>query len=78
MYTLDGRIRFDLALPAEHEQAFHEKKLREVVLSRRPDGVFELLFDFIELDDDEPAAKIAAVPRQRGDIPTYIKLEVPA
>lgn len=64
MYTLDGRIRFDLALPSEYEQAFHEKKLREVVLSRAADGSFELRFQLSDGDapaddmDDERAAEI--------------------
>jgi hypothetical protein len=78
MYTLGGRMRCALPLARRDEERFHEEKLREVVLSRRPDGVFELLFNFTELPDDDAPAKIPAVPRIRGDIPAYIKLEVPA
>ena len=33
MYTLDGRMKFQLALSPEQEQAFHQRKLREIVLS---------------------------------------------
>lgn len=44
MYTLDGRIRFELALLPEIEPLFHEKRLREIVLARRADGRFELAF----------------------------------
>ena len=78
MYTLGGRMRCALPLSRRDEERFHEEKLREVVLSRRPDGVFELLFNFTELPDDDAPAKTPAVPRIRGDIPTYIKLEVSA
>jgi hypothetical protein len=44
MFTLDGRMRFQLTLRAEDEQAFHACKLREIVLARRPDGIYELSF----------------------------------
>lgn len=46
MYTLDGRMRFQLALQPADEANFHQKKLREIVLSRKPDGVFQLVFGF--------------------------------
>ena len=43
MYTLDGRMRFQLALRPQDEKAFHERKLLEIILQRRgPD--FELSF----------------------------------
>lgn len=44
MFTLDGRMRFQLALAAQDEERFHAQKLREIVLSRRRDGVYELAF----------------------------------
>ena len=34
MFTLDGRMRFQLALAAQDEERFHAQKLREIVLSR--------------------------------------------
>ena len=51
MYTLDGRIRFNLDLKPDDEENFHQKKLREVVLSRSPAGSFELQFAFSDRDD---------------------------
>jgi hypothetical protein len=45
MYTLDGRMRFQLALEPQVERAFHERKLLEIVLLRRA-GSFELRFVF--------------------------------
>jgi hypothetical protein len=78
MYTMGGRMRCALPLARGDETRFHENKLREVVLSRRPDGVFELLFSFIDANEDEAPAKAPDVSRQRGDIPTYIKLEASA
>lgn len=74
MYTLDGRMRFQLALRPEDEQAFHEQKLREIVLSRRADGGFELAFWFAEADPDT-----AAAPTETADeIPEYLMVEATA
>lgn len=50
MYTLDGRIRFQLALRPEDETAFHEQKLREIVLAQHRDSGFELSFWFAEAE----------------------------
>ncbi|WP_114971934.1 hypothetical protein [Rhodoferax ferrireducens] len=72
MYTLDGRIRFALALKPADEANFNEKKLREIVLSRRLDGVFELSFLFSdgqESEAPEPALGSGA------DIPEYVMVE---
>lgn len=53
MFTLDGRMKFQLALSAQQETAFHTQKLLEIVL-QRVGAQFELAFQF------GPAA--AAVP----------------
>lgn len=45
LFTLDGRMKFQLALGAEDEAAFHMHKLLEVVL-RRKSSQFELAFQF--------------------------------
>lgn len=69
MYTLDGRMRFQLGLKPEDEANFHEKKLREIVLSRPMQDRFELAFVFSDEDDD--------TPRQEGsgDLPEYMLVE---
>ena len=76
MFTLDGRMRFQLALAAQDEARFHAQKLREIVLSRRRDGVYELAF---MLAGDQVGGKDA---RQHdtsagttGEIPEYIVVE---
>jgi hypothetical protein len=73
MYTLDGRMRFGLALTAEQEMDFHEKKLREVVLSRGTEGVFELRFWFVESQEEGMAA--VAAPQLNAGIPAYVEVE---
>jgi hypothetical protein len=73
MYTLDGRIRFHLALRPEDEASFHEKKLREIVLSRTATDSFELSFLFLTSpqSDEIPANK----EQDPGEIPEYVMIE---
>jgi hypothetical protein len=56
MYTLDGRMRFELALKPEDEVKFHDMKLQEIVLSRRREGPFELTFSFVDATASDPTA----------------------
>ena len=71
MYTLEGRIRFHLALRALDEAQFHENKLREVVLSRTPSLGFGLEFTFSVYDD----AINASAKKDDGEIPEYVMVE---
>ena len=73
MYTLDGRIRFHLALQPKDEASFHEKKLREIVLSRTATGGFDLsfLFSTSPQDDEIPAGK----EQDPGEIPDYVTID---
>lgn len=83
MYTLDGRIRFDLTLRPEDEASFHERKLRELVLSRTADQQFVLTFTFSDdgaagdasneviLEDEEGVSTSALT----GGIPQYLQVE---
>jgi hypothetical protein len=72
MYTLDGRLRFALALSAENEADFATKKLREIVLSRRPNAAFELAFQF----GDEPADNVAQSKLSSdSEFPEYVVIE---
>lgn len=75
MYTLDGRIHFQLALRAEDEQRFREQKLREIVLSRTPDEGFQLAFTFGE--EAVVAAAAAAATTARGEAPRAPGLTAP-
>ncbi|OIP14800.1 MAG: hypothetical protein COY49_09865 [Comamonadaceae bacterium CG_4_10_14_0_8_um_filter_57_29] len=72
MYTLDGRLRFALAINAENEADFSSKKLREIVLSRRLDAGFELVFQFGE----EPAGSVElSKMSDDSEFPEYIVVE---
>ena len=73
MYTLDGRIRFHLALRPEDETSFHERKLREIVLSRAAADRFELSFLF---SNPSERAEISADKEQDlGEIPGYVMID---
>ena len=64
MYTLDGRMRFQLDLKAEDQVRFHQEKLREIVLSNTGQG-FKLSFWFsstAEMNESEPVEGPAELP----------------
>src|SRR5450830_867083 len=69
MYTLDGRMRFALALKPVDEANFHEKKLREIVLSRRADSRVEMSFLFSDVGDE---AALAPSPAATAEVPEYV------
>lgn len=65
MYTLDGRIHFQLDLQQEALQRFQEERLREVVLLREREG-YSLRFAFAGQD---------SAPEQEGavaELPEYV------
>ena len=88
MFTLDGRMRFQLALSAQDEALFHTGKLSEVVLSRQLDGVFVLTFQIASAETaaNQPLAGVAGVvsqgtaaaeaaERSGGAIPPHVAVE---
>jgi hypothetical protein len=72
MYTLDGRMRFALALKPEDEASFKEKKLREIVMSRRADGLFELSFLFSDTQDEQAPEPVES---SGAEVPEYVMVE---
>lgn len=73
MYTLEGRIRFHLALQPEDEASFHEKKLGEIVLSQTATDRFELSFLFLTASEgNEVSADKELDP---GEIPEYVMID---
>lgn len=72
LYTLDGRMRFNVSLLPEYETAFRDKRLREVVLRRRGEDAFELLFT---LSDESAETSEAVTDDKAGEIPEYVMVE---
>jgi hypothetical protein len=69
MYTLDGRIKFNLDLDEAQEALFRTSRLREIVMSSRPDGL-ALNFTF----DDQPSTPSAEAEdvQSMTDLPEYV------
>ena len=80
MYTLDGRMRFNLPLAEQDEQRFRTARLREIVLLSIDDG-FVLSFSFGETADgadsaegsgSAAAADAAALASGSSELPQYL------
>ncbi|MEY3779609.1 MAG: hypothetical protein RL103_1817 [Pseudomonadota bacterium] len=94
LFTLDGRMHFELTLPEEQLLLFKVAKLREISLTRRLDGLYELAF-WLEAEanqtiqipnaDEAQGERLASsleVPAEilaaRSLIPDYLSIEVAA
>ncbi len=82
LFTMDGRMRFELALAADKLAIFEQAKLREVVLNERPGQVFELSFYLDSTDaaesaeSDEPASLGGDEVVSPRFVPEYVSVEV--
>lgn len=79
LFTMDGRMRFDLTLEPEKLAVFEQAKLREIVLNERSDKVFELSFYLDTAEAPEPDALAEAVAQGAASaalIPEYVSVEV--
>ena len=69
MYTLDGRMRFQLDLQPADQARFHQEKLREIVLSNTPKG-YQLAFWFSAQD---AAGEVQNIPAEAAaELPEYL------
>ena len=90
LFTLDGRMHFELTLPEAQLALFKVAKLKEIALTRRLDGLYELAF-WLESQQaltqqqaqaalDAPvSAQDEAVPASlmpQSPIPDYVSVEV--
>lgn len=68
MFTLDGRLHFQLTLSPEQQQQFHQLKLKDIVLRGTVSGAYELTFTFSEANAD------SSVPQETESqpIPAHI------
>lgn len=72
MYTLDGRIRFDLGLSVEEQKMFHEEKLKEVLLVNDTEG-FSLHFHFGADAEASQMKSAIEVPKNIQVIPNQLQ-----
>ena len=81
MFTLDGRMRFQLSLDAQDEQRFHELKMREIVLAGSVMNGYTLTFvlaDSAEETKDTRSSNALSFDSEdtlAGEIPEYILVE---
>ena len=71
MFTLDGRMRFQINLSADQEAHFVQDRLREVVLQNRS-GVYSLSFVFVTAEPTE-----AAQGQPDEHFPEYLVVQQP-
>jgi hypothetical protein len=79
LFTLDGRMQFELTLLPEQLAMFEQGKLREIVLSRGADAVFVLSFwleSAVALPPNEPAVELPEASDTAVLIPDYVSVEV--
>ena len=69
MYTLDGRMRFQLELKAEDLARFQQEKLREIVLAKTAQG-YQLSFWFSPVGEQEDGGSVAQA--SSGELPEYL------
>lgn len=79
MFTLDGRMRFELALAPEVQQRFAQQKLREVVLQQgqaSASGVpsFALVFLLVDHQQEQDGASALPLPPP-GELPEYVMVD---
>ena len=75
LFTMDGRIRFDLTLEADKLALFDSTKLKEIVLDEQLDKTFRLSF---QLESSEPLhAPLADEAHLPGEAAAAMGLPVP-
>ena len=86
LFTLDGRMHFELTLPEPQLLLFKVAKLREISLTRRLDGLYELAFwleaenlTALEPSDVSEGSQVPAELLAAASlIPDYLSIEVAA
>jgi len=81
LFTLDGRMHFELTLPEAQLAIFKVAKLREISLTRRLDGVYELAFWLESLkvltEEEAQAALDAPITAQDEAVPSSLMSHFP-
>jgi hypothetical protein len=70
MFTLDGRMRFQLDLSPDQERRFREDKLREIVMTSAADEL-ALTFSFAIADGADPTTRSSA-DAMTDEFPEYL------
>ena len=90
LFTLDGRMHFELTLAESQLLLFKSAKLREISLTRRLDGLYELSFWLesqqaltqqeaqaaLDGQSDGPDQAVPSILLSQSPIPDYVSVEV--
>ncbi|MEY3886195.1 MAG: hypothetical protein RL650_287 [Pseudomonadota bacterium] len=80
LFTLDGRMHFELTLPEQQLLLFKVAKLREISLTLRLDGLYELTF-WLEsqkaLTEQEAQAALDVVTADKDAVPSVLMAQSP-
>jgi hypothetical protein len=90
LFTLDGRMHFELTLAESQLLLFKSAKLREISLTRRLDGLYELSFWLesqqaltqqeaqaaLDGQSDAPDQAVPSILLSQSPIPDYVSVEV--
>lgn len=77
MFTLDGRLKFQLSVGAQQQAMFGQQKLLELVLRQNAKAQFELVFRFeaaAEDDDPEMTPPSPQALHRPMQIPAYVSI----
>lgn len=83
MFTMDGRIKFELVLTPQQRELISARKLQEITLSRGEDGKFMLSFYFEKPETTGPKTMVdlkadaSCRPGQPTLLPEYVGVEEP-
>lgn len=75
LYTLDGRMHFDLSIDPQVEVGFREKAVREIVLSGAGQSAYCLTFSLSGQVDADDAAGVEAKHVVAAELPEYVMVE---
>ncbi len=75
LFTMDGRMHFELTLAPAKRAIFAQTKLREIALKERADHRFQLSF-FLESEPTVATKHLPAAARPTAIVPDYISVEV--
>ncbi len=73
MFTLDGRMKFDLPISAKQEAYLQQVKLSEVLLSGTPQQGYRLTF--VCVPQGAPSVRLASRTANAESVPEHVALE---
>ncbi len=74
MYTMDGRIKFELKLTVAQKEQLAHQKLTEITLSKGVEGRFMLTFYFNKADARDAEVAGVAIERNAKPVPNVLAL----